>query len=154
MCPREHLLVPKFFLCILLKFVLHVVNNQFSDKFNDSRKKSEWPIYRISCCYINISTVCWQSDFTLHDSLVLRGHSTVFWTCTHDFQTCCHQVISISYRYASISSTRYYNACNLKKIMRFFQCGIIFCFRFGFLIVVDGTIDFSRKRDLLYQKTI
>ena len=147
-------LCPSFFhvSCSNLFCMLLITSSRTN--FNDSRKKSKWPIYRISCCYINLSTVCWQSDFTLHDSLVLRGHSTVFWTCTHDFQTCFHQVISISYRYASISSTRYYNACNLKKIMRFFQCGIIFCFRFGFLIVVDGTIDFSRKRDLLYQKTI
>ena len=31
-CWRDNL---KFFVCILLKFVLHVVNNQFLDKFNN-----------------------------------------------------------------------------------------------------------------------
>ena len=31
---------------------------------------------------------------------------------------------------------------------------ITFCFRFGFLSVADGTIDFSRKMDPLHQKTI
>ena len=41
-CGRDNL---KSFPCIIFKFVMHVTNNQFSDKFNNGWKKnSKWPI--------------------------------------------------------------------------------------------------------------
>ena len=39
-----------------------------------------------------------------------------------------------------------HNAYNLKKQTFFSQCGIILCFKFGFLIVEDGTKNLHHQK--------
>ena len=51
-CGRDNL---KSFSHILFKFVMHVTNDQFSDKFNNGRKK-KWPIY---CDFSHFTSIIW-----------------------------------------------------------------------------------------------
>ena len=52
-CGRDNL---KSFSHILFKFVMHVTNDQFSDKFNNGRKKKKWPIY---CDFSHFTSIIW-----------------------------------------------------------------------------------------------
>ena len=54
-CGRDNL---KSFSCFLPKFVLHVTNDQFSDKFNNGRKK-KWPIY---CDFSHFTSIIWPCE--------------------------------------------------------------------------------------------
>ena len=42
--------------CILFKFVMHVANKQFSDKFNNCWNNSKWPIY---CDFAHFTSIIW-----------------------------------------------------------------------------------------------
>ena len=46
----------KSFSCIIPKFVMHVTNGQFSDKFNNGWKKIKWPIY---CNFWHFTLIIW-----------------------------------------------------------------------------------------------
>ena len=52
-CRRDNL---KSFSHILFKFVMHVTNDQFSDKFNNGRKKKQLPIY---CDFSHFTSIIW-----------------------------------------------------------------------------------------------
>ena len=52
-CERDKL---KSFSHILFKFVMHVTNDQFSDKFNNGKKKKKWPIY---CDFSHFTSIIW-----------------------------------------------------------------------------------------------
>ena len=54
-CGRDNL---KSFLRILFKFVMHVTNDQFSDKFNNGRKKKKMAdLLRFFTFYVNNLTL-------------------------------------------------------------------------------------------------
>ena len=53
-CGRDNL---KSFSRILFKFVMHVTNDQFSDKFNNGKKKKKWPIY---CNFSHFTSIIWE----------------------------------------------------------------------------------------------
>ena len=44
--------------CIHPKFVMHVTNDQFSDKFDNGWKKLKWPIY---CDFSHFTSIIWPS---------------------------------------------------------------------------------------------
>ena len=52
-CGRDNL---KSCSCILPKFVMHVTNDQFSDKFNNGWKKSKWPT---NCDFSPFTSLIW-----------------------------------------------------------------------------------------------
>ena len=69
---RYHLLVRTItnFSCILLKFLLHISNNQFSDKFNNGCNKIKWPIY---CDFSLIILPCRHDNFKRFSCIPLKS---------------------------------------------------------------------------------
>ena len=72
-CGRDNL---KSFPCILSKFVMHVTNDQFSDKFNNSYKKSTWPIYCDFLYFASIIWPCGRNNFNI-SSIMAAGYCRV-----------------------------------------------------------------------------
>ena len=63
-CGRDNM---KSFPCILPKFVMHVTNDQFSDKFENGWKKSKWQIY---CAFLHFTLIirhCGRNNFRFNN---------------------------------------------------------------------------------------
>ena len=95
-CERDNL---KSFTCILFKFVKHVTNKQFSDKFNNGWKSSKWPIYCDFSQFMSINWHCGQSfscilfKFVMHvtnkhfsDKILIIAEKNSKWPIYCDFR--------------------------------------------------------------------
>ena len=58
--------------CIFPKFVVHVTNDKFSDKFNNSLKKSKWLIYCDFSHFTSIISPCWRANIKSFSFILLK----------------------------------------------------------------------------------